>query len=147
MVPLATPFDRLIAPAMVRELGLVELLRLTLAGDAPDRLTPLRSVETWRLIRLTLAAPARLPRPLLEESPTSSGPGFPVRVPKVKAPLAFTTLVASSALRLMELAPRSIVGAVEPALIGASRDLAVSETSCTATEALPAIGKLRLSRP
>jgi hypothetical protein len=70
-----------------------------------------------------------------------------VRVPKLKAPVAFTTVVASSALRLMEEAPRSIVDAAVPPLMGASCDWAVSATSCTATDALPAIGKLRLSRP
>ena len=46
VVPADTPLERLTAPAMVMVLGLPVLLRLTLAGDAPDRVTPSRSVDT-----------------------------------------------------------------------------------------------------
>ena len=85
----------------------VALLRLTVVAVSA-RFTDCSSVVTFRLTRLTLAAPARVPRPGGEAWASFWLVLVLSRLPMVKPPLVFTRRVVSRAERVSWLALRLI---------------------------------------
>ena len=121
------------------------LLRLTVVA-ASARLTDCSSVVTWRLTRLTLAAPARVPRPGGEAWASFWLVLVLSRLPRVKPPLVFTRRVVSMAERLSWLALRLMASGLA-VLVDFTKELLSIMSFSTATEPLPAIGSPLLSRP